>query len=430
MKIKNFNQLATTSLRKQALLIAEAAYQAIDTEFLTDKQFEYDAKKDQLTVMGKKYDLSQYKRVVVVGGGKVVAQAAAVIERKLGARLSAGVVVDIVAADLEIIKSRVGTHPLPSSANVAATQEMIDLVEHCDETTFVIALIGGGGSSLLSLPAQVSLEEERKIFKALLRSGADITEMNTVRKHLSFIKGGGLAKVAYPARVVSLIFSDVPGDSLEFVASGPTVKDSSSVHDAGKILSKYDILMHCSMDQCGLEETPKEDRYFKNVDNILFASSQQALDAMKERAKELGIEVKIWNKAYGGEARELAKQIVQSVSAGQCLIGAGESVVTIDESNQHIGKGGRNQEMALAAALEIKEPIVFGSFASDGRDNSDVAGGFVDHKTKERFELLKVDAQQELDNHNTYQLMLDSESSIMTGVTGSNISDFIICIKE
>ncbi len=429
MIIKNFIQLATTPVRKQALLIAEAGLEAINTTRIMQRDFSYDAKSDTLYIKGQKFDLSKYKRVLVVGGGKVVAEAAVIIEQQLGSRLSAGLVIDLVASKTSIIQGRIGTHPLPSSANVSATQEMISMLSECTENDLVIAVIAGGGSSLMCAPAEITLDEERQLTKTLMHSGASIIEINTVRKHMSLIKGGGLAKFAHPATVIGLIFSDVPGDDLTEVASGPTFKDDSTINDAMAILQKYSILQKCSMDSCGLTESPKASHYFDKVTNIMFCSAKDALNAMVEKSKNLGLKPRIWQTAFEGEASVLAKTILDQAKPGECLLAAGESVVTIPPDAVG-GSGGRNQEMALSAMTYIDDNAVFAAIASDGHDNSDVAGAIVDLHTKRLARKTGVNVQEYLKRHDEYQLMLDLSASLVTGLTGSNVSDFIICIKE
>lgn len=428
MIIKNYEHLALTPARKQALRILEAGLQAIDTEILMKERFVYDAKADCLYINRKQYDLREFDKVVVVGAGKMAALAAQGIERVMKDRLTGGLVIDIVPMDLEKIVCRVGTHPLPSGANVTATNEIIRTLENLTERDLLITIIGGGGSSLLTSPQVVTIEEERKITRALMDAGADIGEMNTVRKHLSQIKGGGLAKLAYPARIISLIFSDVPGDDISMVASGPTVKDSSTMGDAMSIMDRYRILDRCSIDHCGFVETPKEDKYFKRVDNILMCSSKLALEAMRNKAHDLGLHVKVWNRAFTGEARDVAAKILADIRPNECLIAAGESVVTI-KSTEH-GTGGRNQEMSLAALSVLPENTVFAALASDGRDNSDVAGGIVDSITQDKVKEIGADLKRALALHDEYSLILDLNAAIMTGVTGSNISDLLICIRE
>lgn len=425
--IHNALQLATTPARKQILRIFEAGLNAIDTDRLMTEEFSYDKKRDILYLKQRTFPLKGYQKVVVVGAGKVAAKVAAAIEAKMLDRLTGGLVIDIVPGETQKIVSRVGTHPLPSSSNVSATQEIITALENLTAKDLVITIIGGGGSSLLTNPQVISLEAERKITQALMDSGASITEMNTVRKHLSSVKGGGLAKYAYPATVISLIFSDIPGDDISQVASGPTVLDHTTVDDAMAIMHRYRILDRCSMDHCGMRETPKESKYFAKVHNILFCSSQLALQAMTAKAHDLGLQTKIWHTAFSGEARDLAKQILQELKPKQCLVAAGESVVTI---KKHKGSGGRNQEMALAAMMQLPPDTTFAALNSDGHDNSDVAGAIVDSSNLATAQAKGLDLQTHLDNHDEYSLLSDLNASIITGHTGTNVSDLVVAIRN
>lgn len=426
--IRNHLQLATTPSRKQALRILEAGLSAVETKQLMQNGFFYDAQKDILHIQGKRFSLKHYRHVVFVGIGKVAAKVAEFVESQMQHRLAGGVVIDVVAANTKTIVSRVGTHPLPSSANVSATNEIITMLENLTEDDLAIMVISGGGSSLMTNPQVVSLEEERKITQALMDAGANISEMNIVRKHLSSVKGGGLAKYAYPASVISLIFSDIPGDNLAQVASGPTVLDNSTVNDAMEIMHKYRVLDRCRMDHCGMRETPKDSKYFKKVTNILFCSNQVALKAMERQAHDLGLKVKVWPGSFNGEARELAKQFVGSIKKGECLVAVGESVVTI-KSHQK-GSGGRNQEMALAALLNLPQDVTFVALNSDGHDNSDVAGGIVDQTNLRKAKSLGIDLNYHLDHHDEYGVLSDIGASIMTGITGINISDLVVAIHQ
>ncbi len=429
MIIKNFTQLASSIPRKQVLRILESGLEAINTERIMKKQFSYDSKKDILYLNHQPVDLKPFKNIVVVGAGKLVGSAAEQIESQMLNRISGGLVIDIVPASLKKIASRVGTHPLPSNSNVSSTEEIIAMLNNLTEDDLVLAIIGGGGSSLLCSPKTVSLQEEREIIQALMDSGAAIEEMNTVRKHLSRVKGGGLAKLAYPATVISLIFSDVPGNDLSNVASGPTVMDKTTMEDAIKIINKYNILDRCSMDSCGLIETPKDLKYFAKVKNIMLCNSDIALQAMKNTAQDLGLTVRIWDSAYTGEAKELGNKILQSTSDGECLIAAGESVVTIPANTKIKGSGGRNQEMALAALINIPKNTVFATLASDGHDNSDVAGCLVDISNLSFAKQKQVNLKEALSNHDEYRVMLDINAAILTGITNSNISDLVVCLK-
>lgn len=428
MIFDNFNQLATTPERKQVLRILEAGLEAIDPINLMKTNFGYDQKQDTLYINRQPISLKPFKRVVVVGAGKIAAKIAEQIEAQMLNRIAGGVVIDIVEAKLKKIVSRIGTHPLPSSSNVSATEEIITMLKNLTETDLVIAVIGGGGSSLLCSPKSVTLEEERKIFSALMAAGANIKETNTVRKHLSQIKGGGLVKFAYPASVIGLIFSDVPGDDMSLVASGPTVQDSTTNAEAMDIITRYNVLDRCSMDSCGLHETPKEDKYFTKVKNILFCSNSVALKAMVDKAKDLGLKTRILTSSFEGEAKDLAKQLVEATKSGECLIAGGESVVTIPKGTAY-GSGGRNQEMVLAALLSIPDNTVFAALASDGHDNSDVAGGLVDKSNLELAKKQNIDLQDHLDRHDEYNVLSDINASMMTGITGSNVSDLVVCLK-
>ncbi len=428
MIFDNYLQLATTPQRKQVLRILEAGLEAINPQKLMQTNFGYDAKKDILYINRKPYNLKSFKRVVVVGAGKIAAPVAEQIEAQMIDRIDGGVVIDIVPAKLEKIVSRIGTHPLPSSANVSATEEIITMLNNLTEHDLVIAVIGGGGSSLLCGPKSVTLEEERKIYSALMDAGANIKDTNTVRKHLSRVKGGGLAELAYPATILSLIFSDIPGDDISLVASGPTVFDTTTTEQAVEIIAKYKVLDRCSMDSCGLTETPKDPKYFKRVNNILFCSNSLALKAMADKAGDLGLRVRIWDKAFQGEAKELAKLIISETKNGECLIAGGESVVTIPK-NHPKGSGGRNQEMALAALVGIPENTVFASLASDGRDNSDVAGGLVDSTNLDIAQKNHINISDYLARHDEYNVLSDIHAAMMTGITGSNVSDLVVCLK-
>ncbi|HMR55505.1 MAG TPA: DUF4147 domain-containing protein, partial [Candidatus Doudnabacteria bacterium] len=413
MIIKNFLQLSTTPNRKQVLRILEAGLEAINTEQLMHEQFAYDKNADILYINHQAFPLKDYDNVVVVGAGKMVAKVSEAIETKMINRISGGLIIDIVPAKTVKIVSRVGTHPLPSSANVSATDEIIGMLEHLTERDLVIAIIGGGGSSLLTSPQIVSLEEERKITQALMDAGASITEMNTVRKHLSSVKGGGLAKYAYPATIISLIFSDIPGDDISMVASGPTVQDFTTTQDAMMIMDKYQVLDRCNMENCGVKETPKEGKYFEKVHNILFCSGQTALQGMERAAHDLGLRVRVWSKAFSGEAREVATQILQDIRAGECLVAVGESVVTIKCRESEKGSGGRNQEMTLAALLSLPPNTTFAALNSDGRDNSDVAGGIVDNENLKKAQSKAIDLKSHLDRHDEYSILSDLNASIM-----------------
>lgn len=426
MVIQNLESLIQSPLRRQALEIVEAGFNAINTKNAVNKNFSYNEKKQELKILNQKFSVAKFKRIICVGFGKAALEAVTAIQQQLKDRISCGYVLDLKEGNLGNIICRVGTHPLPSKVNIEATKELIEMLSVCTEEDLVICVVSGGGSALLCNPHDMSCDSEVEIISALTVKGVNIAELNTVRKHISSVKGGQLAKIIYPATCISLIFSDVPGNNLDIIASGPTVKDSTTCVDAQNILKKYDILELCQMPKCNLIETPKEDKYFKNVHNILFVSSHQALVEMQEKAKELAFKTKIFSEAFEGEAGNLGKEILKSSQKGTCLLGAGESTVNIKGN----GQGGRNMEMALSALQEIKENQVLVCVASDGRDNTDFAGAIADTLVLERAKNLNLDIDKYLINNDSYTFFEKTGDMLITGKTGSNISDFFVLLEK
>lgn len=424
--IKNFNSLATSALRRQSLEIVEAGFESINTTKAVERNFVYNPKTQDLKVLKQKFNLREYKKIVCVGFGKAALEAVTAIQNVLKDKISCGYVLDLKEGSLGNIICKVGTHPLPSKVNIEATKELIEMLSVCTEEDLVICVVSGGGSSLLCNPHEMSCEAEVEIISALTVKGATITELNTVRKHISKVKGGQLAKIIYPATCISLIFSDVPGNGLDVIASGPTVKDTTTCRDASNILAKYSILDLCQMPSCRLIETPKEDKYFKKVNNILFVSAHQAILAMEEKAKELAYKTKIYSEEFQGEARALGKEILKESKKRYCILGAGESTVKIIGN----GKGGRNTEMALSALEQIKENQVIVCVASDGRDNTDAAGAIVDKLVALRAGNLKLGVEKYLNSNDSYTFFEETGDLLQTGKTGSNISDFFVLLEK
>ncbi len=424
--IKNFQQLATSSLRKSVLRIVEAGFEAIETKTAVEKNFIYDAKTQRLNILGQCFNIGQYKRIILVGFGKAALEAVTAIQTILKGRIACGFVLDLKEGSLGNIVCKIGTHPLPTKINIEATNELVAMLDACTEEDLVICVVSGGGSALLCSPHNMECETEVSIISALTVSGADIYELNTVRKHISTVKGGRLAKIIYPATSINLIFSDVPGDDLNVVASGPTVKDMSTNADAAIILNKYNVLEICELPSCNLLETPKEEKYFAKAHNILLVSAKQALLAMKEKAEELGFAVEVFSSSYQGEAKKLAPDIISRLKRGVCLLGAGESTVKIAGH----GKGGRNQEMALAALALIGENQVLACLASDGHDNTEAAGAIVDISTLARAKNLNLNPEKYLNNNDSFSFFETVGDQIQTGQTGANVSDFFVCLKS
>jgi glycerate-2-kinase len=282
---------------------------------------------------------------------------------------------------------------------------------------------------LLYLPEDKGSKEELPIMKTLMDVGATIQEINTIRKHMSLARGGYLAKYAYPARGVALIFSDVPTDNLNFIASGPTIKDQTTVKEAEEVLDKYKVLKTCGIEKCGLIETPKEDKYFVNMRNILIASNSTALEAMRVEAEKLGYATEVRTNRLAGEARDVAKMLLDNLKTAPhktVYLYGGETTVTV----KHDGKGGRNLELALSALRTVQEGQMVLPFDSDGHDNTDYAGAICDTIAGKKAQDLNIDLEQYLSENRSYEFWGKIGDYLMTGETGSNVSDLIITINE
>lgn len=426
MIIKNFDQLASSSLRKQALLIAERGLEAIHTNGAVKQAVRFDVHTNTLVVQGRPYDLSRAGRVLVVGFGKAAFEAVSTLYEILGERVDCGFVVDLKGGSRGSLTCTIGSHPFPTLVNVEATKQIVEVLQGLTDRDVLLCVVSGGGSSLLCYPYKQSCEVQTGIVSALMRRGATIQEVNTVRKHISLVKGGQLAQAAYPASIINLIFSDVPGDQLDMVASGPTLPDTTTIQDASAILHKYDILAACSLPRCELQETPKDKKYFEKVTSHLIVSAQIALEAMRQKAEDLGFAARVYNTAYAGEARELARVFAQEPKKGECVLAAGESTVTIAVP----GKGGRNLELALAAVPYMQLDQVLISCDSDGYDNTDFAGALVDGHTSGNAARLSMDPAVYLGTNASYSFFEQLGDYIETGLTGSNISDFVISVRE
>lgn len=426
--IKNFEALASSGLRKQALSIIEAGYRAIDTKDAMFRAVQFEAKKNKLKVFKDTYDLLKYKKIIAIGFGKASTDAAMALHEVLGERIFKGYFIGV--EELSSLGPdyicQAGTHPLPSQKNLGYVDEMLKLLEGLTAEDLVICLVSGGGSALLSAPYLQSLEDEIKIFQTLTAAGATIQELNIVRKHTSTLKGGQLLKHIYPATCISLIFSDVPGDDISVVASGPTVKDGTSTRDALRVIEKYDLLQKIEKPKINLVETSKDEKLFKQVKNYLVVSSEAALSAMRTQAEELGFSVEYFSKHFQGNATELGKQIPGWLTGSGCLLGAGESTVLIHGQ----GKGGRNLEMALSALNILPEHSVFITAASDGKDNTEAAGAIVDSTTALRAKHLNLNSQDFLLTNDSFSFFEKTGDLLFTGPTGANVADFFVFLKK
>ncbi len=424
MKILNQQALATTKLRRDALAIARAGIDAVETSKVLKQVVR--RKGETLMVGQKSYRLDRYRRIFVIGIGKAAFDAVRTLESILGSRITDGVVLDVKGGKLARVKSLVGTHPFLSHTNIRATAEILGIVKGATADDLILTVVSGGGSSLLCWPHQLECDDVTNITRLLMQRGATIHELNTVRKHISEIQGGQLAWMAHPATVVGLIFSDVPGDDISMVASGPTVLDTTSVRDAQRIMHKYDVLRMCQLEHCDLRETPKHPRFFEHVQNELVVGNRTAVRAMAIRAKRLGYEPIIYSTTLEGEAKEAGQLISSLLKPGQALIAAGETTVTVHGK----GQGGRNQELALGALATLPPGGLVLSIASDGIDNSPVAGAFVDHGIKKLAHAKKLKPDRALEKNDSLAFFEAVGSAIKTGVTGVNVSDLMLGLQK
>ena len=418
--IKNFNELSTTHNRKLALTIAEAGLDAISTEGAVFRSVKLHD--NLLSVAGTSFDLSKFKKIKVIGFGKASGDGALALEKILGSKIKEGAIIGITKANCQYIETFAGTHPRPSQMNVEAGKRIYEIIKNSDKEDLIIVLVSGGGSALLCYSA-IECTQNMTLYDEFLKSGKTITEINTVRKHLSILKGGGLAKIAYPATVIGLIFSDIAGDNFENVASGPTYKDRTVIVDAEKIvaennLGKFDLI-----------ETIKEDKYFENVHNFVMVSNQTAIEAMKQKSEELGLSAKILSTEMYDEVGTVLKKIFGAKKDNIVVLGAGEPRLEVKKNS---GIGGRNLHMGLQAIKEklIDEKSVFISLASDGVDNSNAAGAVVDKDTIEKAKKLNLSAEDYLAKFDSYNFFKKSGDLIKTGPTGANVADLMILLTK
>ena len=418
MFVKNFDQLATTPQRKVVLQLIEEALSSIQSENVIGKNVKVENNK--LKIIDKSFDLANFERIFLIGFGKGSAKNSKLIEEKLGEKLTEGYVIDASSESFSRIQFTQGTHPLPSQTNLDFVDKVLEKINNLTEKDLVIVVITGGGSALFESP-NIPLERLISIDDALLKSGANISEMNTIRKHLSKVKGGNLAKYLYPARVLGVIASDVPGNDLSVISSGPTVKDPTTIEDALSILKKYNI----NVPKDDLIETPKEDKYFEKVSNILILSNQTALEAMREKAQDLGFKTNIFSNKFQGEARNAGSDLVSKTAPNSILLVGGETTVKVTGS----GEGGRNQEVVLGALGNLDYKTAICSFDSDGWDNYPFAGAIGDINTINKAKEVNLDPQDFLNSNNSLEFFQKTGDGIETGRLPSNISDLIIVFK-
>lgn len=449
--IRNVKQLMNNSespldrkARRLVLSSIEAALNAADPRDIIRAKVTLEG--NVLRICGHPLDLGKFRNIIVVGGGKASGQMAEALEKILEDRITNGIVnipYDSGQLQLQRIRLQEASHPVPDEAGVRGVKRIIGLASSADERDLIICLISGGGSSLMPLPRPgISLQEKIMVTDELLRSGATIDEINTVRKHISDFKGGWLAKRAYPTTVVNLILSDVIGDPLDSIASGPTVPDTTTFRDAVKILKRYMLWSRVpdSMREVLLKgekglipETPKaDDETFRKVHNFIVANNRSASLAAYEKLQRDGLNTLFLTSQLEGEARHvgtvfatLIKEITKSgkpVPKPAGIIAGGETTVTVTGD----GKGGRNQELVLSASLKLEglEGLAIASISTDGVDGpTDAAGAVADGQTVTRARNMRLDPVEFLINNDSYGFFSRTHDLIFTGATGTNVND-------
>jgi hydroxypyruvate reductase len=400
----------------------------------------------------KVFHLDAFKKIFLIGTGKASASMAQAIEKIFGDRITKGVIAAKYGHVLPLQRTEIieAGHPIPDQKGFGGAKKIQSLLKESGPGDLVIFLLSGGGSALLPLPAEgITLEEKQQVTQFLLDCGADIREINTIRKHISQIKGGWLARWAFPSTVIGLILSDVVGDPLDVIGSGPTVADISTFEEAWDILTKYDLIErippsirnHLLRGKEGkVEETPKPgEKTFEKVHNYLIGSNLLALRAAEKEASSLGLNTLILSSSIVGDTREaarfhaaIAKEVISTgnpIPRPACIISGGETTVTVKGH----GLGGRNQEFALAGALEISglEKVVLLSGGTDGTDGpTDASGALADHTTVSRARAAGLDPKAHLENNDAYPFFQRLGDLLITGPTHTNVMDVRILLVD
>jgi glycerate-2-kinase len=418
--IKNFDTLATTPERKVLLDLIEAGLHAIQPKQAFQSSFVLTD--STLSIKQEQFNLKDYQRVFFIGFGKGSGGIAKMVEETLGDYLTDGYVIDNVQESFSKLHFTLGTHPLPSQQNLDFTKSVLKNIHNLTEKDLVLVVICGGGSALFEAPFAATLEQLENINKQLLHCGANISEMNVIRKHMSLVKGGGLGKHLYPATVRSLIFSDVPGNDVAVIASGPTTQDHSTMEDVHAILTKYNL----SLPENLFTDLPHEPKYFEHVVNSIMVSNQTALQAMKKTAEEQGVKVHIYSDKFQGDAKEVGKDLIDQTTAGEILLVGGETTLHVKGN----GKGGRNQTLVTAALPYVDQNVTIASIDTDGVDFFTFAGAIGDFQTVQKAQELNLSPQAFLDEDNTYEFLEQVGDGILTDKLESNVSDVMLVLKK
>lgn len=419
--IKNKEILATTMLRTQALEIVESGLVSIDTGARIRDIVHLE--NGLLTIGANTFPLHTYKSIHIIGFGKASSRAAQALEEVLGDTLTGGIVLDKTPLVCRLVSVYQGAHPEPTAHNVEISDKIATLAKSLTDDDLAIVVVSGGGSSLLCWPAS-ECDQGSKLYEAFLHAGGTINELNMLRKHLSGMKGGGLAELLYPATVVGLIFCDVPGEHYDVVASGPTYYDQTTADQAQALLEKYGI-----KESFNFTETPKDQKFFEHVHNVPVVSNIHAMTAMAKKAAALGYTVHTIGSEVYDTPEKVIDKLLQAKTPNSVVIGAGEPRMVIPSTGG--GLGGRNEYISSLMINSIPDDSVFVSYASDGIDNcSEAAGAIIDNEIKEKSKTLEKPIEDYLKNYQHDDLMIALGSQIITGSTESNVSDLFFLIQS
>jgi glycerate 2-kinase len=439
--ISNKDELARTPARKTALECLCAAIEAVHPQNVIENALHLED--DLLSVDGHTYNLNRFDEIVVIGGGNAAGHVAVALESLLGDQIDRGVVVTDDLVPTEQIEVFEGDYPIPSERCMEGTLQVIDIAESVTEDTLVLTVLSGGGSPLLSAPvADISLADLQTVTNLLFENGVPLRGLNAVRKHLSAIKGGQLARAADPATTVGLVFSDVVGNDLGVIASGPLAPDDTTFDDALNVINQYDIAVpdrvreRLRRGQLGQPpETPGTgSEIFDKVHHHILVDGTAALEGASETATNRGYNSVILSSRLRGDAHESAKIHVgiaeeilttgNPIDPPAVLLSGGETPVTVRGK----GMGLPNQEFALSAALELTDSdVAIASIATDGHDGmTDTAGAIVDVTTVDS----EQEAQQAFTNNSVREFLATRSDLITTGTTGTNVNDVHVAVIE
>lgn len=441
--------LGSRQRRTDARQIFDAAIKASDPRQCVLDALHLDS--DKLIIADHSFELARFTEILVVGAGKATPAMASAVEERLGDMVQGHINTKYGhKIPLEFIETTEAGHPLPDESGVAGTQSMLDMAARADSSTLLLCLFSGGGSALMPSPVpEISLVEKQRTTQELLSCGATIDEINAIRKHLSNVKGGKLAKKAVPATTVALMISDVIGDRLDTIASGPTYPDSTSFADCIEIIKHYglsskiptSVYDYIESGRRGkVPDTPnKAEKYFQSGLNLVVGNNTLALSAAETKARELGYEPLVLSSRIAGETRDvagvhtaIAEEIANSgkpVKPPACIISGGETTVTIKGS----GKGGRNQEFAMIASLLLdgSDRITVLSGGTDGTDGpTDAAGAICDGNTVTRARGLGLEPKNFMRDNDSYHLFEPLGDLLITGPTGTNVMDLRLVLVD